>query len=61
MSSIDAEVLKFQCGLPIMYKDICLIYSPLLKDIAAEGLDNFYTYISVFSLKFDWAGFDHNM
>ena len=30
-----------------MYKDICLIYSPLLKEIAAEGLDKFYTYISL--------------
>ena len=30
-----------------MYKDICLIHSPFLKDIAAEGLDKFYTYISV--------------
>lgn len=30
-----------------MYKDICLIYSPFLRDIAAEGLDKFYTYISL--------------
>lgn len=47
MSSIDSEILKFQCGLPITYKDICLIYSPFLKEIAAEGLDKFYTYLSV--------------
>lgn len=47
MNSIDSDVLKLQCGLPILFKDICLVYSPFLKEIAAEGLDKFYTYISI--------------
>lgn len=34
------------CGIPIIYQDICLVRSPLLKEIAAEGLDKFYQYIS---------------
>lgn len=51
MNSIDATTLKFMCGLPAMYKDICLVSSPLLKEIAAEGLDKFYQYISIIQTK----------
>lgn len=47
MNSTDAQVLKFMSGLPVIYQDICLIKSPTLKQIAAEGLDKFYSYISL--------------
>lgn len=51
MSLIDASTLKFMCGLPAMYKDVCLVYSPSLKEIAAEGLERFYQYISIIQAK----------
>lgn len=47
MNSTDGKVLKFLSGLPVIYQDICLVYSPSLKKIAAEGLDRFYQYISL--------------
>lgn len=51
MSSTDDKVLKFMCGLPVMYGDICLVKSPFLKDIAAEGLSKFYQYLSFMTIK----------
>jgi hypothetical protein len=51
MSSTDAKVLKFMCGLPVIYNDICLVKSPFLRDIAAEGLDKFYQYISFMTIR----------
>lgn len=51
MSLTDTTTLKFMCGLPAMYKDICLVSSPLLKEIAAEGLERFYQYISIIQIK----------
>lgn len=51
MSSTDDKILKFLCGLPVMYKDVCLVKSPFIKDIAAEGLSNFYQYLSYITLK----------
>ena len=39
------------CGLPVMYKDVCLVKSPLLKDIAAEGLERFYQYLSLMTIR----------
>ena len=47
MSSTDSKVLKHLKGLPVIFKDICIIQSPKLGDIAAEGLDKFYQYISI--------------
>jgi len=47
MSSTDANILKFMCGKPAMYSDVCLVSSPFLRDIAAEGLNKFYQYISI--------------
>ena len=46
MSSIDSKVIKHLKGLPVIFKDICIIQSPSLNDIAVEGLDKFYQYIS---------------
>ena len=51
MSLIDTATLKFMCGLPVIYKDICLVSSPFLKEIAAEGLERFYQYISIIQIK----------
>lgn len=51
MSSTDGNVLKFLCGLPAMYEDICLVKSPFLKDIAAEGLSKFYQYTSFMTIE----------
>ena len=51
MSSTDDKVLKFMCGLPVMYSDVCVVKSPFLKDIAAEGLTKFYQYLSFMTIK----------
>lgn len=47
MNLTDADVLKLLCGRPLLYKDICLVYSPTLEEIATAGLDNFYRYLSL--------------
>ena len=38
--------MRYLHGLPVIFNDICVIHSPRLHDIATEGLDNFYQYIS---------------
>lgn len=50
MSSTDNDILKFMSGLPVIYDNVCLVKSPLLKDIAAEGEDKFYQYISFINI-----------
>lgn len=39
------------CGLPVMYKDVCLVKSPTMREIAAEGLTRFYQYLSFMTIK----------
>lgn len=39
------------CGIPVLYNDICLVKSPFLKDIAREGLDRFYQYLSFMTIR----------
>ena len=51
MSSIDGKVLKFMCGIPVIYNDICVVKSPSLKEIAAEGLERFYQFISFMTIR----------
>ena len=51
MNSTDTYVLKFMSGSPVIYNDICTIKSPSLKDIAAEGLDRFYQYLSFMTIR----------
>ena len=51
MNSTDEKVLKFMCGLPVIYSDVCVVKSPFLKDIAAEGLTKFYQYLSFMTIK----------
>ena len=50
MNSTDDKALKFLCGIPVRYEDVCVVKSPLLKDIAAEGLSKFYQYISFLTI-----------
>lgn len=47
MSSIDNDILRLLHGDPVIFRDICLIYSPTLGEIATTGLDKFYEYLSV--------------
>lgn len=47
MNLTDGEKLKLLCGMPLTYKDVCLIYSPCITEIAAMGLENFYACISI--------------
>ena len=51
MSSIDNNCLRFLRGLPAIFKDICLVYSPTLGEIAATGLDKFYQYLSLIMIE----------
>ena len=51
MSSTDSKVLKFLSGIPVIYEDICIVKSPFLKDIASEGLDRFYQYLSFMTIR----------
>ena len=50
MSSTDDRVLRYLVGKPNIFEDVCLIYSPLIKEIAAEGISNFYKYISLLTI-----------
>lgn len=47
MNLTDSDRLKLLYNIPLMYKDICLIYSPSLFNIAKIGLDKFYECISL--------------
>lgn len=47
MNLTESDKLKLLFAKPLIYKDICLVYSPLMKDVAAIGLDNFYQCISI--------------
>lgn len=38
-------------GYPVLFGDICAVKSPLIKDIAAVGLSNFYRYISFLTIQ----------
>ena len=47
MNLTDNEVLKFQCGAPILLEDICAIYPATLREIVEEGYDNFQKYLGI--------------
>lgn len=47
MNLTDNEVLKFQCGVPILLDDICAIYPATLREIIEEGYDNFQRYLGI--------------
>lgn len=47
MNLIDDDKLRLLMGLPLTFKDVSLIFSPKIKDIAAIGLSNFYKDISL--------------
>ena len=47
MSLTESQTLKLLHGDPLIFKDICIIKSPTLGEIASVGLDKFYSYISL--------------
>ena len=47
MNLTESDKLKLLYGKPLIYKDICLVYSPTMDTVASIGLDNFYQYISL--------------
>ena len=47
MNLTDGDKLKLLYGKPLIYKDVCLIYSPLMDTVATIGLDEFYQCISL--------------
>lgn len=47
MNLIDDDKLRLLMGLPLTFKDVSLVFSPKIKDIAAIGLSNFYKDISL--------------
>ena len=47
MNLTDGDRLKLLYGKPLMYKDICLVYSPPMDLVASIGLEEFYSYISL--------------
>lgn len=47
MNLTDGDILRLMHGDPLFFKDICLIYSPTLGEIATAGLEKFYRYLSL--------------
>lgn len=47
MNLTDDEVLKFQMGAPLLFDDVCAIYSVTLGDIVEEGYSNFQKYLGI--------------
>jgi hypothetical protein len=47
MNLTDDEVLKFQKGTPILFKDICAIYSRTVGDIVDIGYTKFQQYLGL--------------
>lgn len=47
MNLTDGDKLKLLYGKPLIYKDICLVYSPLMDTVASMGLEEFYQCISI--------------
>lgn len=47
MNLTESDKLKLLYSKPLIYKDVCLIYSPQMDTVATIGLDNFYQYISL--------------
>ena len=47
MNLTDGDKLKLLYGKPLIYKDVCLVYSPLMDTVASVGLEEFYQCISL--------------
>ena len=47
MNLTDGDKLKLLYGYPLTFKDVCLVYSPVMNEIAATGLEDFYQSISI--------------
>ena len=47
MNLTDDEILKFQCGIPVFFYDICAVYPVKLKEIIEVGYSIFQKYLSI--------------
>lgn len=47
MNLTEDDKLRLLAGRPLIFQDVCLVYSPTLKEIASVGLSNFYKDISL--------------
>ena len=47
MNLTDGDKLKLLYGYPLTFKDVCLVYSPVMNEIAATGLEDFYQSVSI--------------
>lgn len=50
MNLTDNETLKFQRGSPVLFDDICAIFSPKMGEVIDIGYDNFQKYISILTM-----------
>lgn len=50
MSSTNIDTLQLFYGKPLLFQDVCLIYSPTLGEIAQIGAQTFYNYISLLTI-----------
>lgn len=54
MNLTDDEILKFQKGTPVLFDDVCAIYSPTIGEIVDIGYSKFQQYLGILtSLKPD--------
>ena len=52
MNSIEEiDELQLLYGKPLVFEDVCLIYSPTLGEIAQIGTQKFYNYISLLTME----------
>lgn len=51
MSTTKDNSAKFMLGFPVLFQDVCAVKSPLIKDIAAIGVSNFYRYVSFLTIQ----------
>lgn len=50
MNLTDSERIKLLFGYPLFFKDVCLVYSPLLKEIAEIGMETFFEYYQLLTM-----------
>ena len=47
MNLTDSDILKFMAGEPILFEDICAVYSATLREIIEVGYNNFQQYLNI--------------
>ena len=50
MNLTDDYTLKFQCGAPVLFEDICAIYPATLRQIVEVGYSQFQSYLGVITM-----------